>query len=313
MSSRSLAAARARRAGEQAPPVSGNRPITSISSQPAFMQQNIPQTSNIRLARSQGQQQIPRTQNMNYYEKQGQNMKKNIKGNIQSNINSNSQNNLPFSKLSISDAIGLITLRLGRVEQWIIETEHDNSTKESDNINSNNIDNSVLNALINRIENLEKKENLNNLVGISPEIIKKLNEEPIELFIEKMDKCLEMKSEIEKLNLSELQNIINDLRLQNAIKDEHIFRLIRDIKSLNDTLKTFMLTYDNYVQETNGKFNDYETALSAIENEIYNPQLNDKNVLDNSINNNNEELMLNIEDNNNIKDLLKDDLANINI
>ena len=30
---------------------------------------------------------------------------------------------LPFSKLSISDAIGLVTLRLGRVEQFIIDLE----------------------------------------------------------------------------------------------------------------------------------------------------------------------------------------------
>ena len=39
MSSRSLAAARARRAGENAPPVSGNRPGTSIGSSAAFSQQ----------------------------------------------------------------------------------------------------------------------------------------------------------------------------------------------------------------------------------------------------------------------------------
>jgi hypothetical protein len=42
MSSRSLAAARSRRAGENAPPVSGNRPITSIGSQAAFAQQMPP-------------------------------------------------------------------------------------------------------------------------------------------------------------------------------------------------------------------------------------------------------------------------------
>ena len=39
MSSRSLAAARARRAGENAPPVSGNRPGTSIGSHAAFAPQ----------------------------------------------------------------------------------------------------------------------------------------------------------------------------------------------------------------------------------------------------------------------------------
>ena len=30
-------------------------------------------------------------------------------------------NGLPFTKLTVSDAIGLITLRLGRVEQYLID------------------------------------------------------------------------------------------------------------------------------------------------------------------------------------------------
>ena len=43
MSSRSLAAARSRRAGDNIPPVSGTRPGTSIGSQAAFVQQMPPQ------------------------------------------------------------------------------------------------------------------------------------------------------------------------------------------------------------------------------------------------------------------------------
>ena len=84
-SSRSIAAARNRRAGEQAPT---SRPGTSISGQPAFSQQQ--------------QQQSKRSVTAQ-----------------------NSTPNVPVSsnnaKLTISDAIGLITLRLGRVEQIIME------------------------------------------------------------------------------------------------------------------------------------------------------------------------------------------------
>ena len=66
MSSRSLAAARARRAGENAPPVSGNRPGTSIGSHAAFapQQQTAPtynhnmQPNNVRAGRP-GQQMPP--------------------------------------------------------------------------------------------------------------------------------------------------------------------------------------------------------------------------------------------------------------
>jgi hypothetical protein len=77
----------------------------------------------------------------------------------------------PFSKLSISDAIGLVTLRLGRVEQFIIDFEngeieghHPNSGGGS-NIpeNSKIVDNSVLTTIVNRLDALEKKEGSGNV------------------------------------------------------------------------------------------------------------------------------------------------------
>ena len=73
-----------------------------------------------------------------------------------------SQNGLPFSKLSISDAIGLITLRLGRVEQFVIDFESgdvsNSNSKGGIPENSRVIDNSVLTTIINRLDSLEKRE-----------------------------------------------------------------------------------------------------------------------------------------------------------
>jgi vacuolar-type H+-ATPase subunit I/STV1 len=123
-SSRSIAAARNRRAGEQAPT---SRPGTSIAAQPAFSQQ------------SQG--------------------KRNI-------TTSNSTPNVPVTntntnaKLTISDAIGLITLRLGRVEQIIMEAEHNGGFSAGTNIpdNTHLVDKSVINSIVNRLDSLEKKE-----------------------------------------------------------------------------------------------------------------------------------------------------------
>lgn len=69
-------------------------------------------------------------------------------------------NGLPFSKLSISDAIGLITLRLGKVESYLIETQNDpiqgNITSKPDNT----IDNTLLTSLNRRVEELEKQNKL---------------------------------------------------------------------------------------------------------------------------------------------------------
>jgi hypothetical protein len=123
-SSRSIAAARNRRAGEQAPTC---RPGTSIAAQPAFSQQ------------TQGKR---------------------------STTASNSTPNVPVTtsnaKLSISDAIGLITLRLGRVEQFIIEAEHNggfsNNSSSSIPDNAHLVDKSVINSIVNRLDSLEKKE-----------------------------------------------------------------------------------------------------------------------------------------------------------
>ena len=133
-SSRSIAAARSRRAGESQPPVSGGRPVTSIASHSAFVQQQMqPPPNNVRVAKAPiQQQQMPQ------------------------------QGGLPFTKLTISDAIGLVTLRLGRVEQFIIDFE--NGELKTHNTNSNVpdnsrvVDNSVLTTIVNRLDALEKKE-----------------------------------------------------------------------------------------------------------------------------------------------------------
>ncbi len=139
-SSRSIAAARSRRAGESQPPVSGGRPVTSIASHSAFVQQQMPPppANNVRVAKApmqQQQQQMPK-------------------------------GGSPFTKLSISDAIGLVTLRLGRVEQFILDFENGEIEGHHPNSgggtsipeNSKIVDNSVLTTIVNRLDALEKKE-----------------------------------------------------------------------------------------------------------------------------------------------------------
>jgi hypothetical protein len=144
-SSRSIAAARSRRAGESQPPVSGGRPGTSIASHSAFVPQQQmppPPSNNVRVAKPPIQQQVqPQS------------------------------NSLPFSKLSISDAIGLVTLRLGRIEQFVIDYENgEASTNRAVGggipENSKVIDNSVLTSMINRLDSLEKREP--STIGQSP-------------------------------------------------------------------------------------------------------------------------------------------------
>jgi len=251
MSSRSLAAARARRAGENAPPVSGNRPVTSIGSQAAFTQQmpphigyNMPPPpNNVRTARTMQQPiQQPRQppqQYQQFYDQQQQ----------------QPQTGLPFQKLSISDAIGLITLRLGRVEQWIIETDHEDESKQSvsgdtSGIPANHkiIDNSVLTNIVQRLDSLEKNGTGSN----SSEEVKKLIEDVNSL----MEQFKRMSDDVSKHTIELAKNT------------EQVFRFNRELTETKDILKSFMVKYDMFAQETTQNFSDYELALSDLEKRL---------------------------------------------
>jgi hypothetical protein len=252
MSSRSLAAARSRRAGENAPPVSGNRPVTSIGSQAAFAQQmppNIgynmpPPPNNVRTARAIQQQQQPPLrqppqQYQQFYDKQ----------------QPQPQNGLPFSKLSISDAIGLITLRLGRVEQWIIETDDEGETKIQSSsdlsgipVNHRVIDNSVLTSIINRLDSLEK----NGVSSSSSEEFSKLSDE-IKVLTEQFKR---------------MGDDVSNHTIEIAKNTEQVFRFNRELTETKDILKSFMIKYDMFTQETTQNFSDYELALSDLEKRL---------------------------------------------
>lgn len=216
MSSRSLAAARAKRAGETAPPVSGGRPVTSIGSSAAFShkQQNMPNGNNNVRTGKQQQQQQPKS-------------------------------NLPFSKLTISDAIGLITLRLGRVEQWVIDNE-DSEFSGSSNIpeNSKIVDVSILNNIVSRLDALEKREIGDNNSEISDNVAK---------LTQQIDKIVE---EGKKHNLAIAKHT------------EQLFKFDRDLVETKDLLKTFMMKYDTFTSDITTKFDDYETALTELEKNI---------------------------------------------
>lgn len=76
-------------------------------------------------------------------------------------VGSKPPNGLPFSKLSVSDAVGLITLRLGKVEQFIIDSMENGTAGVASGAVSNNkteIDKGVLLNIINRLDAIEKKQ-----------------------------------------------------------------------------------------------------------------------------------------------------------
>lgn len=274
MSSRSLAAARARRSGENVPPVSGNRPVTSIGSHAAFQPQQTQQShqshqqfppNNVRISKS-GQ---PPQRNNNYQPPPPP-----------------PQNGLPFSKLSVSDAIGLITLRLGRVEQWVIETEHEKEANENNTVsglpeNSKVIDISILTNIISRLDTIEN----------SPQNIS--SDGNLHYNIEEFGKLSE---DVQKLTeqITRIGDETTKHTLTISKHTEQLFRFEREFVETKDILKTFMLKYDNFVKEITDKFTDYECALTELEKNVSVDQESeetntcDEEVVNNELENHNE-------------------------
>jgi aldehyde:ferredoxin oxidoreductase len=136
-SSRSIAAARNRRAGGDPQPTSRTRPNTSIASQGAFSQQ--PMQQNRKMNTNNAPQQVQST-----------------------------------NKISISDAIGLITIRLGRVEQFIQESQEKGDLSFSGSENLQLIDKDVIRSLTERIYTIESKSSQNQ-VSNSTQLLSQLS------------------------------------------------------------------------------------------------------------------------------------------
>jgi hypothetical protein len=153
-SSRSIAAARQKRAGEQSQPMNNSRPVTSISSQGAFaqqyqqqmMSQSIPVGSkNVRIAQNRSQVQGGRGSNQNIQQQEQQDQS---------------------TKISISNAIGLITLRLGKLEKMITEVSEEGGFNNNENNdhrmssippNMKLVTDEVFENIVNRLNLLESK------------------------------------------------------------------------------------------------------------------------------------------------------------
>ncbi len=176
-SSRSIAAARQRRAADT--PVPQNRPRTSIASQSAFspqpqQQQQQQQQQQIRTAQQinrtnpQIQQSYQQQQQMQQQQMQRQQVQQSQQKNqIQQKQQIQQQDikNEP-AKISVSDAIGLITLRLGRLENitknvdlYSNEPNDENKGLSGNYSSSATFDDVVARSIISRLEDLEKKIN----------------------------------------------------------------------------------------------------------------------------------------------------------
>jgi len=248
-SSRSIAAARNRRSGDPTPKILSQqpmRPVTSISSQSAFSNQPYA-GNNIRVSGKQQMQQTNFTQQKN-------------------------SNGLPFSKLTVSDAIGLVTLRLGRVEQFMIdfqeqEGEHGQKMGTLPE-NTKLVDNSVLNNIINRLDSLEKKESSQ----LKNDVIVKLEKEldHIKLVLETLSNSLQLYEKNTNEKFIDYENAIVEIENKDSLQEKNdvIVKLEKESDHLKVVLETLSHKLDLHEKNTNEKFIDYENAIVEIEKSL---------------------------------------------
>lgn len=187
-SARSITAARARRAGET--PVAQNpiinRGNNNVVNKGRTAPQQLQQQPQKQIQRPIQQQQQPQQQSFTYNQSVNQNMGSRqpqvpLQQKYQSQQQDYDQNDQiydgvqqpqqftipnPKGKITIGDAIGLITIRLGRVEQYIQQLQEDGELQDGDegfvqgqSSNITGLDPSVFKNIIDRLDRLETKQN----------------------------------------------------------------------------------------------------------------------------------------------------------
>jgi hypothetical protein len=222
-SNRSISGARQRRAGEQAPSV-GPRSNTSIGSQQIFAKQQI-QINQQKVQQKQGQ----------------------VHGQIQENMEAQ-----PMGKLSIPKAFTLVTLRLGRIEQFIQQIQEEGGLSSYEKDGESGVDDAFLNNILTRLETLEKNNNkipsLNNEKSI----------EDVKVNISKLDKDMRETKDLLMMMMMKYEKFT----LETTDKIENLSRIIEDLTTNKDKLEN----YNDYEEEHEDHMIEMENEVSSIIN-----------------------------------------------
>jgi len=280
--SRSVAAAQRRRAGPLEPQQAIRGPNTSINSSQVFSQpqQNI-QSSQMRAGttgRLAGQQAA--IQQQQYLQQQPQLQQQNTQ----------SKNN----QMTVPQAITLITLRLGKIENQL-------AGSELNPLNNGSLENALIESILQRLDSLEQNQNENNDVVGSSVINTNLEEEIIKIK-QQLETCKlgvtslrstttvsnkdlkAFKSELDALKIEffHTKNLLEDLQVVYDNKNESLLDV--DYAPHNDSLSSrlnFQNDLDNIVEEESTYIVDStDNEVVTVENQENMELSNDKLLLE---------------------------------
>lgn len=287
---RAVQAAQRRRSGPPEPAMPGRSPQPSINSAQMFANQARPgQGPNIPTGRLAGQQAALQQSQMQQQSHQQ----------MQSNDSMGS-----ISKISIPQAITLITLRLGAVESKLIaldEMPQSSSIDFEGNENMSLIDNSVIQSITSRLESLEKRSGSSSGTTSGPEInlIKQQFETVKQTVIQtknstvsiiKDNKDLKMQIENLKNELSETKELLNALQNMTMDNSQKIMNFSMGNMTLDTEIYNEQLDqntdYESLVNQTDfndfSELQDYSEENDFEQNEIIGTNL--KELIESEIN-----------------------------
>lgn len=254
---RSVQAAQRRRAGPPEPQQQYSRgPTTSINSAQLFANQARPGNGpNIPNGRIAGQQAAYSQQQMMQQQYQANNTqeKEGIQG---------------ISKMTIAQAVTLITLRLGAVETKLIEIEHSGLTNGSLSYNSElnhnsdtvQIDKNTLATIMNRLEALEKRSTSGTTMGSSPDIT---------LLKQQMDTIKPVIVQTKNATVSLLKDNKDLKNLTENLRQE-----IETLKETANHLETISLTHTEQIKDLVISFSSSKEDMEMDENTFMNSNYN---------------------------------------
>lgn len=248
-SNRSNSGAKQRRAGEPIPTV-GPRSNTSIGSQQIFAKQQIQQQQ--MQHKQQIQQQLPRT-----IPKGGAVPPSAVPNGLQPQDPNDPQQQM--GKLSIPKAFTLVTLRLGRIEQFIQQIQEDGLLQPYDKSGEAEVEDEYLKNILSRVESLEK----NNKVGTAPIDNKAIDE--LKTNFSKLEKDLRETKDLVMLMMMKYEKSTLET-------NDKLSLLFSQIEELNKPFiyQETSLIEDHYRDTTNDYIEEEQISAINLKEEIEN-------------------------------------------
>jgi hypothetical protein len=301
--SRSIASARQRRAGEG--PAINVRPNQQTISAQQFIQQQqqIPQQIQ-QIQQLRPHQQI-KQQTPNYPQQFQQQSTmpqpnygmQNVPSQMQNyNVNSNNVNpkvtqipnigSVPMNsqveqigvgpgKLSVSDAFALVTIRLGRVETIIQKIQSENTLETNDN--GQNIDMSIINSLVSRLENLEKDKKA--ITEFSEEFTQFKNQIFDNTYVDNVEN---VDTSLNADVYSRIENLENSIKQKDEIIEEFI-QFKKEMQNpktkfitQNDTIHQIHKICDEKIQLTHNDLNEKVNKVTEYNSKLYQNEFDEK-------------------------------------